>query len=65
VRAVHPASIPHHGTQSYQALRRRFEIEELEQWIRDCKAGRDTLDHTTRMFPARKDEILAGGSLTG
>ena len=39
------------------------EIEELEQWIRDCKAGRDTLDHTTRMFPARKDEILAGGSL--
>lgn len=39
------------------------EIEELEQWIRDCKAGRDTLDHTTRMFPARKNEILAGGSL--
>ncbi len=39
------------------------EIEELEQWVRDCRAGRDTLDHTTRMFPARKDELLAGGSL--
>jgi hypothetical protein len=39
------------------------EIEELEQWIRDCKAGRDSLDHTTRMFPARKNEILRGGSL--
>ena len=21
------------------------EIEELENWVRDCKAGRDTLDH--------------------
>jgi len=39
------------------------EIEELEQWVRDCKAGRDSLDHTTRMFPARKDELLGGGSL--
>jgi hypothetical protein len=39
------------------------EIEELEQWIRDCKSGRDSLDHTTRMFPKRKDEILRGGSL--
>lgn len=39
------------------------EIEELGQWIRDCKVGRDSLDHTTRMFPARKDEILDGGSL--
>jgi hypothetical protein len=39
------------------------EIEELGQWIRDCKAGRDSLDHTTRMFPARKDELLDGGSL--
>ena len=39
------------------------EIEELESWIRDCRAGRDTLDHTTRMFPKRKQEILPGGSL--
>lgn len=39
------------------------EIDELGQWIRDCKAGRDSLDHTTRMFPARKDELLDGGSL--
>jgi hypothetical protein len=39
------------------------EIEELESWVKDCRAGRDTLDHVTRMFPKRKEEILAGGSL--
>ena len=39
------------------------EIEELESWVRDCRAGRDTLDHTTRMFPKRREEILPGGSL--
>ena len=39
------------------------EIEELESWIRECRAGRDSLDHTTRMFPKRRDEILKGGSL--
>lgn len=39
------------------------EIEELESWVKDCKSGRDTLDHVTRMFPKRKDEILPGGSL--
>ena len=39
------------------------EIEELERWIKDWRAGRETLDHTTRMFPKRKDEILPGGSL--
>jgi len=39
------------------------EIEELESWIRDCRAGRDTLDHVTRMFPRRQSEILPGGSL--
>ncbi|MGH6855852.1 MAG: DUF1489 family protein [Aestuariivirga sp.] len=39
------------------------EIEELETWVREAKAGRDSLDHTTRMFPRRRDEILPGGSL--
>ena len=39
------------------------EIEELESWVKDCRAGRDTLDHTTRMFPKRHEEILRGGSL--
>lgn len=39
------------------------EIEELESWVKDCRKGRDTLDHVTRMFPKRKDEILPGGSL--
>lgn len=39
------------------------EVEELEAWVKDCRAGRDTLDHVTRMFPKRKDEILPGGSL--
>lgn len=39
------------------------EIEELETWVKDCRAGRDTLDHTTRMFPKRREEIVPGGSL--
>jgi hypothetical protein len=39
------------------------ELGELRQWIRDCRAGRDTLHHVTRMFPRRRDEILPGGSL--
>ena len=39
------------------------EIEELEHWVREAKAGRETLDHTTCMFPKRRDELLAGGSL--
>ena len=39
------------------------EIEELESWVRDCRAGRDTLDHVTRSFPKRRAEILPGGSL--
>lgn len=39
------------------------EIEELESWLKECRAGRDTLDHVTRMFPKRKDEIVPGGSL--
>jgi hypothetical protein len=39
------------------------DVSELRQWIKDAKAGRDALDHVTRMFPKRSDEILAGGSL--
>ena len=39
------------------------EIEELESWVRDCRAGRDTLDHVTRSFPKRREEIVPGGSL--
>jgi hypothetical protein len=39
------------------------EIDELVHWIKEAKAGRDTLDHVTRMFPRRADEIVPGGSL--
>jgi hypothetical protein len=39
------------------------EVEQLESWIVDCKRGRDTLDHVTRMFPRRKAEMLPGASL--
>jgi hypothetical protein len=39
------------------------EIDELCSWVKEARAGRDTLDHVTRMFPRRKDEILPGGSL--
>jgi hypothetical protein len=39
------------------------DVSELRQWIRDARAGRDTLDHVTRMFPRRRDEIVPGGSL--
>ena len=39
------------------------ELDELESWIKDCRKGLDTLDHVTRMFPKRRDEILPGGSL--
>jgi hypothetical protein len=39
------------------------EISELRQWVRDARKGLETLDHTTRMFPTRGDEILNGGSL--
>ncbi|MCB1433275.1 MAG: DUF1489 domain-containing protein [Alphaproteobacteria bacterium] len=39
------------------------EIEELESWVKDCRKGLDTLDHVTRMFPKRRDEVLSGGSL--
>jgi hypothetical protein len=39
------------------------EVDELESWVAECKKGRDTLDHVTRMFPRREAEILPGGSL--
>lgn len=39
------------------------EIDELDSWVKDCRRGKDTLYHVTRMFPRRKDEILPGGSL--
>lgn len=39
------------------------EIAELRRWVSDCRKGRDTLDHVTRMFPRRKSEIVPGGSL--
>lgn len=38
-------------------------VEELEAWVRECRGGRDTLDHVTRMFPKRAAEILSGGSI--
>jgi hypothetical protein len=39
------------------------DVDELTQWVKDAKAGRDELCHVTRMFPRRKDEILSKGSL--
>ena len=39
------------------------EIADLRHWIREAKAGRDTLDHVTRMWPRREAEMLPGGSL--
>jgi hypothetical protein len=39
------------------------ELSQMEQWLEDVKHGRETLDHVTRMFPRRKEEILPGGSL--
>jgi hypothetical protein len=37
--------------------------EDFDNWIRDVKAGRETMDHVTRSFPRRAEEILPGGSL--
>ena len=39
------------------------EVSELRQWVKDARRGLDTLDHTTRMFPTRAEEILKSGSL--
>ena len=39
------------------------EVSELRQWVKDSRKGLESLDHTTRMFPKRGQEILNGGSL--
>jgi hypothetical protein len=39
------------------------EVEEMQSWIKLSEQGHDALDHVTRMFPRRKDEILPRGSL--
>ena len=38
-------------------------LDQMRHWISECRKGRDTLDHVTRMFPRRKDEVLPHGSL--
>ena len=38
-------------------------LDHMYNWISECRKGRDTLDHVTRMFPRRKDEVLPHGSL--
>lgn len=39
------------------------EIEEMRSWIAISKGAGEELDHVTRMFPRRADEILPMGSL--
>jgi hypothetical protein len=39
------------------------EIEEMKSWVKIAKGSSEALDHVTRMFPRRKDEIIPGGSL--
>jgi hypothetical protein len=39
------------------------EVEEMSSWVAINKRSGEALDHVTRMFPRRKDEILPGGSL--
>ena len=39
------------------------EIEEMSSWVKLAKKSKEELDHVTRMFPRRMDEILPGGSL--
>ena len=39
------------------------EMSEMKSWVAIAKGSGETLDHVTRMFPRRKDEIVPGGSL--
>ena len=39
------------------------EIEEMSSWVKLARKSNEELDHVTRMFPRRKDEILPNGSL--
>jgi hypothetical protein len=39
------------------------EMEEMKSWVAIAKGSGEALDHVTRMFPRRKDEILPNGSL--
>jgi hypothetical protein len=39
------------------------EIEEMNSWVKISRKSKEELDHVTRMFPRRKDEILPDGSL--
>jgi hypothetical protein len=39
------------------------EVEEMDSWVKLALGGHDSLDHVTRMFPKRREEILPDGSL--
>ncbi len=39
------------------------EIEELRHWVAEALKAGAVDDHVTRMFPKKREEILAGGSL--
>ena len=39
------------------------EIQEMRSWVKIARGQGEALDHVTRMFPKRKDEILPNGSL--
>ncbi len=39
------------------------EMAEMKSWVAIAKGSGEALDHVTRMFPRRKDELVPGGSL--
>lgn len=39
------------------------ELKEFEDWRREEQRARRRMQHVTRMFPKRSDEILKGGSI--